>query len=193
MGGLELNTLEKPLPKLVKDPAGYASTRLLEALLESILALEFLEKGYTRNAAGKAFQAWKALTAAILALELPRLESLLKSERERKWVKEKGILRTPTSRLLALASLLEKLGYEHFRAYTHVALNLHEYQYHGPDPDMELSRYRSRAEAVEDIERLIKVIVRHVERLGNKLGEKHTSEHKEALEHLRKRLEKIHN
>lgn len=41
---------------------------------EALLALEFLGKGYTRSAAGKAFQAWRALLGALLALEEERLE-----------------------------------------------------------------------------------------------------------------------
>ena len=49
--------LEKPLPKPPTDLLGYASARILEALLEGLIALEFLARGYTRNAAGKAFQA----------------------------------------------------------------------------------------------------------------------------------------
>ncbi len=60
--------LEKPLPKPRRDPVGYAAARVLEALLESLLALRFLEEGYTRNAAGKAFQAWRALTGALLVI-----------------------------------------------------------------------------------------------------------------------------
>ncbi len=61
--------LEKPLPKPGRDLVGYASARALEALLEALLALEFLGRGSTRNTAGKAFQAWRALTATLLALE----------------------------------------------------------------------------------------------------------------------------
>ena len=58
--------LEKPLPKPWRDLVGYAAARVLEALLEGILALGFLERGYTRSAAGRgALQAWRALTAAL--------------------------------------------------------------------------------------------------------------------------------
>ena len=46
--------LEKPLPK--PSTEGYVSARLLEALVEGRLALEFLERGLVRNAAGKAFK-----------------------------------------------------------------------------------------------------------------------------------------
>ena len=57
--------LDRPLPKPRRDLLGYAGGRVLEALLEAFLALSFLDMGYTRNAAGKALQAWKALTEAI--------------------------------------------------------------------------------------------------------------------------------
>ena len=64
--------VEKPLPK--PSDEGYVEARLLEALAEARLALEYLERGLTRNAACKAFQAWKALLAALLRLELERLK-----------------------------------------------------------------------------------------------------------------------
>jgi HEPN domain-containing protein len=51
--------------------------RLIEALTEARLALELLERGITRNAAGKAFQAWEALLAALLRLE--KLKAAAKS------------------------------------------------------------------------------------------------------------------
>lgn len=41
-----------------------------------------LEEDFTRNAAGKAFQAWRALLAALLRLELDRLKSPAKAEEE---------------------------------------------------------------------------------------------------------------
>ena len=84
--------LEKPMPKPQRDPVGYASARALEALLEALLALRFLEEGYTRNAAGKAFQAWRALTGALLALEEEKLGKYVSIE-EKKWLIEVAIPR----------------------------------------------------------------------------------------------------
>jgi len=81
--------VEKPLPK--PSDEGYIEARLLEALGEARLALEYLERGLTRNAAGKAFQAWKALMAALLKLELDKLKALAKTEKERKWLESKAI------------------------------------------------------------------------------------------------------
>ena len=46
---------ERQLPK--PSDEGYIEARLLEALAEARLALEYLERGLTRNAACKAFQA----------------------------------------------------------------------------------------------------------------------------------------
>jgi len=50
---------------------------------EAGLALEYLERGLTRNAACKAFQVWKAFLAALLRLELDKLKALAKTEEER--------------------------------------------------------------------------------------------------------------
>jgi hypothetical protein len=60
--------VERPLPK--PSDEGYVEARLLEAVTETRLALCFLKEGLTQNAAGKAFQAWKALLAALLRVEL---------------------------------------------------------------------------------------------------------------------------
>ena len=59
---VDVEALEKPLPKPTAEE--YAAARLLEALGEARIALRFLD------AAGKAFQAWKAPLAALLRLEL---------------------------------------------------------------------------------------------------------------------------
>ncbi len=99
--------LEKPLPRPKRDLVSYASARVLEALLEALLALEFLARGYTRNAAGKAFQAWRALTAALLTLEKDKIANALGREEEKKWLIEVAIPRAPSSRLKPLAGLLE--------------------------------------------------------------------------------------
>ncbi|BES81090.1 PaREP1 family protein [Pyrodictium abyssi] len=150
MGSIDASVLEKPLPKPERSLVGYASARVLEALLEALLALEFLERGYTRNAAGKAFQAWRALIAAILALERDRIAEKL-GDKERKWLLERAVARLPTTQLRPLARLVEEAGYPYYDPLTDKALNLHDYQYHGPDPDMALSKYRSREEAAWDI------------------------------------------
>ena len=101
--------LERPLPKPERNPASYASARVLEALLEGMLALEFLSRGYTRNAAAKAFQAWRALTAALLALEKDRIAKRL-DEKQRRWLLEKAVPRVPSTRLKALGNLVEEAG-----------------------------------------------------------------------------------
>ena len=69
---MTVETLERPLPK--PSDERYVEARLLEALVEAGLALRFLREGLTRNAAGKAFQAWKAYMAALLRLELDKLK-----------------------------------------------------------------------------------------------------------------------
>jgi hypothetical protein len=53
------------LAKPWRDPQNYKRGRLLEAKYETEPALKFLEEGLYRNAAGKAFQAWRALLTAL--------------------------------------------------------------------------------------------------------------------------------
>lgn len=160
---VDFQALERPLPK--PSDESYVEARLLEALVEARLALEFLSRGLTRNAAGKAFQAWRALLAALLRLERDRLVQAARSEEERRWIAEKAIPRVPTSRMKALSQMLEELGYADISLWTDRALSLHDYQYHGPDPDAELSKYQTPQEAAYDVRTLVEELVRRVERL----------------------------
>jgi len=159
--------IERPLPK--PSSADYASARLLEALVEARLALEFLRRGLTRNAAGKAFQAWRAVLAALLKLELERLKAVAKTEEERRWLEEKAVPRVPTSKMVPLSLMLEEVGYRDVAFITSHALNLHDYQYHGPDPDMALSKYRTREEAALAVKSLVKAVVRYAEALKSRV------------------------
>ncbi|MEM0484671.1 MAG: PaREP1 family protein [Pyrobaculum sp.] len=156
-----MELLERPLPRSSSED--YASARLLEALVEGVLALEFLRRGLVRNAAGKAFQAWRALLAALLRLELERLKAVAKTEEERKWLETTAVPRVPTSRMTALSQMLEEAGHAGIAAWTDKALKLHDYQYHGPDPDMALSKYRNREEAAVDVLLLLRELTRRIE------------------------------
>jgi len=173
--------IERPLPK--PSSANYASARVLEALVEARLALNFLRRGLTRNAAGKAFQAWRAALAALLKLELERLKAMAKSEEERRWLEEKAVPRVPTTKMVALSQMLEQLGYEDVAYITDRALNLHDYQYHGPDSDMALSKYRTREEAALAVKSLVKAVIRYAEALRGRVA--WTEEHERVLKELK--------
>jgi hypothetical protein len=176
--------VEKPLPK--PSDEDYIEARLLEALGEAGLALEYLERGLTRNAAGKAFQAWKAFMAALLRLELERLKAVAKTEEERRWLESRAVPRVPTTKMKELSRLLEEAGHEGIPFVTALALDLHEYQYHGPDPDMALSKYTTRESAAADALLLLKELTRRVEALRGRV--KRTEELEKALEEVRRTL-----
>ena len=176
--------MERPLPKPSSE--GYVEARLLEALGEARLALEYLERGFTRDAAGMAFHAWKALLAALLRLELERLKALAKTEEERRWLESRAVPRVPTTRMKELSRLLEEAGHEGIPFVTALALDLHEYQYHGPDPDMALSKYTTRKSAAADVLLLLKELARRVETLKGRV--KWTDELEKALEEVRRTL-----
>jgi Archaeal PaREP1/PaREP8 family. len=175
-----IEAVERPLPK--PTDAAYVEARLLEALVEARLALRFLEEGLTRNAAGKAFQAWRALLAALLRLELDRLKALAKTEEERRWLETTAVPRVPTTKMRALTNMLEEAGHGVVTG-TLLALDLHDYQYHGPDPDMALSKYTTRGEAAVDVRRLAAEVARRVESLKPRV--RWTEELERALEELR--------
>ena len=176
--------MEKPLPK--PSDEGYIEARLLEALGEARLALRFLEEGLTRNAACKAFQAWKALLAALLRLELERLKALAKTEEERRWLESRAVPRVPSAKMKELSRLLRNVGHEGITAWTAVALDLHDYQYHGPDPDMALSKYATRESAAADVVELIQELAQRIEALKGRI--KWSDELEKALEEVRRAL-----
>ena len=180
---MAVELVERPLPE--PSDEGYVEARLLEALVEARLALRFLEEGLTRNAAGKAFQAWKALLAALLRLELERLKAVAKTE-ERRWLESKAVPRVPTTKMKELGRLLEEAGHYGISAWTDKALDLHDYQYHGPDPDMALSKYTTRESAAADVLLLLKELARRVETLKERI--KWTEELEKALEEVRRTL-----
>jgi len=176
--------VEKPLPK--PSDEGYIEARLLEALGEARLALRFLEEGLTRNAACKAFQAWKALLAALLRLELEKLKAVAKTEEERKWLESRAVPRIPTAKMKELSRLLRDVGHEGITAWTAVALDLHDYQYHGPDPDMALSKYATRESAAADMVELLQELTKRIETLKGRV--KWGDELEKALEEVRRAL-----
>jgi hypothetical protein len=176
--------VERSLPK--PSDEGYIEARLLEALGETRLALEYLERGLTRNAAGKAFQAWKALLAALLRLELEKLKALAKTEEEKRWLESKAVPRVPTTRMKSLSRLLEEVGHGGISLWTDRILNLHDYQYNGPDPDMALSKYATREDAVADIKSVLQELARRVEALKSRV--RWSDELERALEEVRRAL-----
>ena len=179
--------MERLLPK--PSDEGYIEARLLEALMEARLALRFLEEGLMRNAAGKAFQAWKALLAALLRLELDKLKAVAKTEEERRWLESTAVPKIPTTRMFSLSLMLESLGYRDLSAWTERALNIHDYQYHGPDPDMALSKYRSKKEAARAVLALVAEAAERAETLRGRV--KWTDELEKALETLRSSLSAV--
>jgi hypothetical protein len=178
-----VEVLDKPLPKPSEE--SYVEARLLEALVEARLALRFLREGIVRNAAGKAFQAWKALLAALLRLELESLKALAKTE-EKKWLETTAISRVPTTKMKTLSNMLEDIGHVGLAFATSAALDLHDYQYHGPDPDTALSKYATREEATVDIVRLAAEVAKRVETLKSRV--KWNDELEKALEEVKKAL-----
>ena len=179
-------TLERPLPKPTSED--YINARLIEALTEAWLAVEFLNRGLVRNAAGKAFQAWRALLAALLRLELDKLLQVARTDEEKTWLVSKAVPRVPTTRMKALSQMLEEVGHGGISPWTDKALDLHDYQYNGPDLDLALSKYRNRDEAAMDIKLLISELIRRIEELKSRV--KWGDELEGALKALREGLGK---
>jgi len=147
------------LPKPWFDLEGYKKIRLLEVKYESELARRFLEEGLIRNAAGKAYQAWKALVAASAAENRDKLKDLFKGV-----VKVRGgkviekvdwvIAIMPSSALKRVSQLIGgDIG-----VYTNLAILLHQYQHNGPDKSGILSQYWDYESAKIDIIQLLDVI-----------------------------------
>ncbi|WP_291765572.1 PaREP1 family protein [Caldivirga sp. UBA161] len=130
------------LPERIGKPwrnlRAYIEARRIEALAEAKLAIRLLAEGYTRNAAGKAFQAFKSLLAALAGERREELANALSRV-------DKLIAYMPTSAIRSIAKLLGLEGE------AIIALALHQYQYNGVDPEGVMSVYASKDEAIKDI------------------------------------------
>ncbi|BBG22864.1 hypothetical protein IC006_0148 [Sulfuracidifex tepidarius] len=76
----ENNPIEKDLYKLGED---YIEARVIETLSDLLLSLTLWKEGYTRNSAGKAFSAVKALLNALILTNEEKLVNLAKDDREK--------------------------------------------------------------------------------------------------------------
>jgi hypothetical protein len=85
-----------------------------------------------------------------------------------------------------LGRLLEEAGHYGVSAWTDKALDLHDYQHHGPDPDAVLSKYVTRGEATADVLLLTQELLRRVEALEGRARQ--TEELEKALEEARRAL-----
>jgi len=79
--------MEKDLYKVDED---YVEARVIECLSDLLLSIALWKDGYTRNSAGKAFSAVKALLSALIVVNEEKLLSLAKDDKEREWIKKKA-------------------------------------------------------------------------------------------------------
>lgn len=151
-------SISKPWADLGK----YIKDRLKEAIYEAELAEEFLKNSLLRNAAGKAFQAVKALVAAIAASNRDKIIATYRGTRRLSPTKvvERGdwiIATMPTSRMREVAALV---GDRELRLAVELALDLHEFQYNVLDVDAEISRYPTEELVRRDVEEVVDYVRR---------------------------------
>ena len=150
-------------------------TRLKVALAEAELALRFLEEGLHRNAAGKAFQAWKAALAAAAALAR---DELLRRYRGKVATREGAeveladwlIALMPTGRMWEVARALRQSYGDEVVLLTALALKLHEVQYNGLDESGVLSKYSTPQQVEEDVRELAQRTAKFAEALRQRLN-----------------------
>jgi hypothetical protein len=144
----------------IKDLQNYVNFKLEEAIVELNLALELLQRGYTRNALQKAFIAWKAIVSVLVSINL---EKMPKNEKEREWYNKVGFL-APTTGLNGIARRLEEIGYKDIIGLNSLALKLHRYAYNGLYRGA--SDYVDKNDAIEDLKVLIRKITELISSLG---------------------------
>ncbi|BDC18804.1 PaREP1 family protein [Acidianus sp. HS-5] len=136
--------MEKDLYKVGED---YVEARVIESLSDLLLSLTLWKEGYTRNSAGKAFSAVKALMSALIVTNEDKLLDLTKDDKEKEWIKKKAHI-VPTHSMYALAQMLRKIGIDIVNL-VNFALDLHDYQYNGFEPDF--SKYSKKEDVLTDL------------------------------------------
>jgi hypothetical protein len=126
-----------------------------------------------RNAAGKAFQAWKAALAAALARDemleryRRRVAAQVGAEVElADWL----IALMPTGRMWEVARDLRQSYGDVVAVLIALALNLHEVQYNGLDESGVLSKYSTLQQVEEDIKELAQRTAQFTEALKQRLN-----------------------
>lgn len=154
-----------------RDTIEYIKLRLEEAIQEAELAIKFLDQGLYRNASGKAFQAWKALMSAAAAknreLIAKHYTGVVKDRTGR--IRSRAdliIALMPTTRLREVASILVEVYGREILHLTDIAINIHEFQYNGLDPEGIVSRYTNLNDVEKDIKYLTEKIIEWVRRLS---------------------------
>ena len=139
-------------------------------MAEVELAEKFLEAGLVRNAAGKAFQAWKAyishLAIAHRGLLAQRFRGIKRTPRGEVDYVDWVAATAPTSRLMQIAAALEEVE-RGVLALTALSIELHEYQYNGPDPSGVLSRYPDDESAARAVSVLVEELRRRLQARPN--------------------------
>lgn len=125
-------------PKI--DRNAYIKARLIEVIDDLDVAVNLWLSGRTRNAAGKVFGSVKALLSALVTKELDKPGRVNQSKRG---------YTVPTHSVKGVATDLMNLGYTQILLVAELAMDLHDYQYNGFDPDF--SRYRTRERVLHDV------------------------------------------
>ncbi|MDT7888590.1 MAG: PaREP1 family protein [Desulfurococcales archaeon] len=141
--------------------AEIAESRLQEALKELDMAWVFLKEGLVRNAAGKAFQAWKSILSYLALRNLELLESRYRGFKRvgsrsiplHEWIA--AVM--PTNRMAEASTILED-KVRGVIELTALALQLHEFQYNGPDPE----GIRSKIPNEETAKDLVKTLLERI-------------------------------
>jgi ribonuclease I len=106
-------------------------------------------------------------SGALLWLE--KLKAIVMTEVERRWFESRAVPRVPTARMKELSRLLRDIGHEGITFVTDKALDFHEYQYHGPDPNVALSKYTTRESAAADVVELLQELTKRIEALKGRV------------------------
>jgi len=143
-----------------KDLKKYVEVRVAEALVEFELAEKFLGEGLYRNAAGKAFQGWRAALAAAAAVRREALKGeyagFVKT-REGKRVERVDFVVAvmPASQMKKVAKVLSVDFGDVVVLLTELALDLYELWHNGLDPAGVLSRYADIKDVESDVGLLV--------------------------------------